>query len=290
MMFVHNISPVIFTLGRFSIRYYSLFFACLFLLGLFLITRIFKLKQIDTDYVYPLFITAFICVLLGARLGHVFFYRPKYFLANPAEILMFWKGGLASHGAAIALLIGVFVYTRIYPVTFYQVGDALAIPVSIATSFVRLGNFFNSEIVGRKTSTPWAVKFLRFAEPDGGPPAFRHPSQLYEVAIGIIIFVILWTVFKKKKERLKDGCIMYLFLLLYFSLRFLVEFTKEYHTLDPSMPLNMGQYLSIPFVIFSAFMLFGRGMIKEKPVDERRPKSEKAKPNKVKPYRKPKKK
>ncbi len=271
-MFVQNISPVIFTFGRFSIRYYSLLFACLFLLGLFLLNRIFKQKQIDTDYVYPLFITAFICVLVGARLGHVFFYHPKYFLAHPAEILMFWKGGLASHGAAIALLIGVFVYTRIYPVTFYQTGDALAIPVSIATSFVRLGNFFNSEIVGRKTTVPWAVKFLRFSEPDGAAPAFRHPSQLYEIAIGIIVFVILWTVFKKKKDRLKDGCILYLFLLLYFSLRFLVEFTKEFHTLDPNMPLTMGQYLSIPFVIFSGFMLFGRGMIREKPVTDSQPK------------------
>ena len=271
-MFVQNISPVIVTFGRFSIRYYSLLFACLFLLGLFLTNRVFKQNNIDTDYVYPLFITVFICVLVGARLGHVFFYRSKYFLAHPAEILMFWKGGLSSHGAAIAILIGVFVYTRMYPVTFYQIGDALAIPVSIATSFVRLGNFFNSEIVGRKTSVPWAVKFLRYAEPDGGPPVFRHPSQLYEVAIGIIVFVTLWTVFKRKKDRLKDGCIMYLFLFLYFSLRFLVEFTKEFHTLDPNMPLNMGQYLSIPFVIFSAFMLFGRGMIKEKPVAGSHPK------------------
>lgn len=261
-MFVHNISPLIVTLGRISIRYYSLLFMCAFLLGLFLLYRIFKEKGINEDYLYPLFITIFICVIIGARLGHVFFYHPGYYLERPIRILMIWKGGLASHGAAVALIIGVFVFTRIYPVTFYQVADAASIPVSIATSFVRLGNFFNSEIVGRKTDIPWAVKFMRFREPDGGVPAFRHPSQLYEVAIGIVVFLTLWIVFKKKKDKLQDGCILYLFLFMYFTLRFLVEFVKEYHTLSPASPFTMGQYLSIPFIIFSAIMLFAIGKIR----------------------------
>jgi prolipoprotein diacylglyceryl transferase len=263
-MFVQNISPVIVTLGRFSIRYYSLLFACAFILGLYLINRVFEEKKIDTDYAFPLFITVIICVTVGARLGHVFFYYPKYYLSHPLEIFKIWKGGLASHGAAIAIFIGVIVYTRIYPVTFYQIGDALAIPVSIGTSFVRLGNFFNSEIVGRKTNVPWAVKFLRFREPDGAGAAFRHPSQLYEVAIGIIVFITLWVIFKKKKGRLKDGCILYLFIFMYFSLRFFVEFVKEYHTLSAEIPLTMGQFLSIPFVLFSGFMLFVMGKIKSK--------------------------
>ena len=132
---------------------------------------------------------------------------------------------MASHGAAIALLIGVFVYTRIYPVTFYQVGDALAIPVSIATSFVRLGNFFNSEIVGRKTSVPWAVKFIRFAEPDGGPPAFRHPSQLYEAFFeGIFLFVVLWCL---RKAPFPRGTLLALYLIGYGLVRFCIEFFRQ---------------------------------------------------------------
>ncbi len=264
-MFVNNISPVIVKLGPFSIRYYSLLFVCAFLLGLYLVKKIFQEKGIDTELVYPLFITVVICVIVGARLGHVFFYHPRYYLSHPVRILMIWKGGLASHGAAIALLIGMVLFTRIYPITFYQISDALSIPVSIGTSFIRLGNFFNSEIVGRKTSVPWAVKFMRFHEPDGGPPAFRHPTQLYEMAMGIVIFVILWTVFKKKKDRLQDGAILYLFLFLYFSLRFLVEFTKEYTRPHHEIFLTTGQFLSIPFILFSGIMLFAVGKIRTMP-------------------------
>ncbi len=263
-MFVHNISPEIVTIGGFSIRYYSLLFACAFIIGLFLLNKVFKEKKINPDYLSPLFITIVICVIVGARLGHVFFYYPRYYLSNPIRILMIWKGGLASHGAAIALIIGVIVFTRIYPVTFYQIADSMAIPISIATSFIRLGNFFNSEIVGRVTAVPWAVKFLRFPEPDGAEPRFRHPSQLYEVLIGIVIFIALWIIFKKKKDKLQDGCIFYLLILMYFSLRFFVEFFKERHTLPPTIPLTMGQLLSIPFVIFTGFMLFVMGKIKQK--------------------------
>jgi len=263
-MFVHNISPVIVSFGSFSIRYYSLLFLCAFLLGLYLTKRIFEEKGIDTKYLHPLFITIFICVVIGARLGHVFFYRPRYFLAHPLEIIKFWKGGLASHGAAIAMLIGVIIFTRIYPLTFFQIADSLSMPIAIATSFVRLGNFFNSEIVGRVTSVPWAVKFLRYREPNGGPPQYRHPSQLYEMVIGIIIFVTLWTVFKRRKDKLQDGTLFYLLLFMYFTLRFLVEFVKEYPFIIPSIPLTTGQYLSIPFIIFSAYMLFVRGKIRSK--------------------------
>ena len=261
-MFVHDISPILVTIGRFSIRYYSVLFMCAFLLGLFLLNRLFKAKNIDRDYLPPLFLTIFISVVIVARLGHVFFYYPKYYLSNPISILMIWKGGLASHGAAIALVIGVLIFSRIYRMKFYEVADIAAIPVSIATSFVRLGNFFNSEIVGRKTSLPWAVKFMRFRELDGSAPAFRHPSQLYEVAIGVIVFVTLWVLYKKRKDKLQDGCIFYLMLFMYFTLRFLVEFVKEYHTLSSASPLTMGQYLSIPFVLFSGFMLFVMGKIR----------------------------
>ena len=261
-MFEHNIAPVIVTLGPFSIRYYSLLFLCAFLLGLYLLKWVFIEKGIDTKYLHPLFITFFICVVVGARLGHVFFYRARYFLSNPLEIIKFWKGGLASHGAAIAILIGVIVFTRIYPLTFYQITDSLSIPVAIGTTFVRLGNFFNSEIVGRVSNLPWAVKFLRYREPNGGPPQYRHPSQLYEAAMGIVIFAALMIIFKKRKDKLQDGCLFYLFMLMYFTLRFLVEFVKEYRFIIPSIPLTTGQYLSIPFILFSAYMLFVHGKIK----------------------------
>jgi prolipoprotein diacylglyceryl transferase len=265
-MFEHNISPIIATFGRFSLRYYSLLFLCAFLLGLYLLNKVFEGKGIDTKYVQPLFITIFICVIVGARLGHVFFYRPRYFLTHPLEIIKFWKGGLASHGAAIFIIIGVVIFTRIYPVTFYQAADSLSIPISIGTSFVRLGNFFNSEIVGRVTTLPWGVKFLRYREPGNAAPQYRHPSQLYEMCIGIVVFLSLWIVFKKKKDNLQDGFLLYLFMLLYFSLRFLVEFVKETSMPAARIPLTTGQFLSIPFVLFSAFMLFVKG--KARTVDD----------------------
>jgi len=261
-MFEHNISPVIFSIGPFAIRYYSLLFACAFLLGLYLITRIFEIKHIDTSLVQPLFITIFICVIVGARLGHVLFYRPGYFFRHPLEIFMFWKGGLASHGAAIAMLIGVILFAKRHRIPFYKIADSMVIPISIGTSFVRLGNFFNSEIVGRVTSVPWAVKFLRYPESSGGPPQYRHPSQLYEMAMGVVIFVTLWTLLKKKRDALQDGFLFYLCMFMYFTLRFLVEFVKEYPFIIKKIPLTTGQYLSIPFIIFSAFMLFVAGKIR----------------------------
>jgi prolipoprotein diacylglyceryltransferase len=116
--------------------------------------------------------------------------------------------------------------------------------------------------VGRASTVPWAVKFLRYREPGGAPPQFRHPSQLYEAAMGILIFVTLLTVFKKRKGALQDGCLFYLFIFMYFTLRFLVEFVKEYPFIIPSIPLTTGQYLSIPFILFSAYMLFVKGKIR----------------------------
>jgi phosphatidylglycerol:prolipoprotein diacylglycerol transferase len=258
-MFVHDISPILFSVGPFSIRYYSLLFACAFLLGLYLINRVFEIKKMDTNLVQPLFITIFVCVIVGARLGHVLFYRPHYFFRHPLEIFMVWRGGLASHGAAIAILLGVIIFARRHKMPFYRLADALVIPVSIGTSFIRLGNFFNSEIVGRVTSVPWAVKFLRYPEPGGGPPQWRHPSQLYEMTMGIVLFVTLWTLLKKKGDTLRDGFLLYLCLFMYFSMRFAVEFVKEYPFIVRGIPLTTGQYLSIPFILFSGFMLFVAG-------------------------------
>jgi prolipoprotein diacylglyceryl transferase len=254
---------VLVTLGPFSIRYYSLLFLCAFILGLYLLKKVFEEKNIDTALIHPLFITIFICVIVGARLGHVLFYRPKYFFSHPLEIIKFWKGGLASHGAAIALLIGVIIFTRRHKISFYRIADCLAVPISIGTSFVRLGNFFNSEIVGRVTTVPWAVKFLRYREPGGLQPQYRHPSQLYESGMGVIVCITLWVLLKRKKDNLQEGCLFYLFVFLYFSLRFLIEFVKESRFIVPSLPFTTGQYLSVPFILFSGYMLFVRGMIKK---------------------------
>jgi prolipoprotein diacylglyceryl transferase len=158
----------------------------------------------------------------------------------------------------------MWLFTKRRGVPFLEGSDRFSFSAALGATLVRLGNFFNSEIVGRVTSVPWAVKFLRYREPGGGPPQYRHPSQLYEVAIGIVVFVVLWTVFKRRRDRLQDGCLFYLLLLLYFALRFLVEFVKEYPFIIPSIPLTTGQYLSIPFVIFAAYMLFVRGKIRDK--------------------------
>ena len=238
-------------------------FLCAFLVGAYILKKVLKLKKIDEELLYPLCIMVFLGVFVGARLGHVLFYDLKYFISHPGEIIMIWKGGLASHGAAIGLIIGVVIFSKRHHLTFYQVADSLAIPISLGTSFIRLGNFFNSEIVGRVTSAPWAVKFLQFREPGSAESQFRHPSQLYEAMIGIIVFIILWFILKKKGDKLQNGFTFHLMLFMYFSLRFLVEFIKESPFIIPSLPFTTGHYLSIPFILFSGYFLFFKNRLKD---------------------------
>lgn len=189
--------------------------------------------------------------ILGARLGHCLFYNPEYYLSNPFEILKIWKGGLASHGAAIGILTAIYFYSKKKKdQSFLWVMDRIVIGVALAAFFIRMGNLFNSEIIGVPTDLPWAFVFTSV---DDIP---RHPTQLYEALFYLITFLILFFSYKKTKGKFNDGYLFGIFLICIFGFRIFVEYLKENQTyFEEGMALNMGQLLSIPLVIYGVYLL-----------------------------------
>lgn len=254
-----DINPILLDLGPLQIRYYGLFFALTIYVGFWLWQRAAHRwghsLQFSEDFLWY----AVIAIVGGARLGHCLFYETERYLKNPIEILYFWKGGLASHGATFGLFVAVWLFARKHKVTFRRVADMLTPAVAVAAGGVRIGNFFNSEIVGRPWDGPWAVIFERHDRMMGIVPAIpRHPTAFYEVLMGLTTFVILWALEKRDIRRAGSGLICGVFLIFYFSFRFLVEFFKEYQVeelidrankiqagVEQGVQLTMGQYLSI---------------------------------------------
>ncbi len=252
MIFTNNIDPIFLTLGPLSIRWYGLFFALGIVVSFFVVNWAFKREKYPLQDLESVALYLFVGLVVGARLGHVFFYNAEYFLSNPAEILMIWKGGLASHGAAIGLLVSYWVWTLVHKVKFSKYTDVLILSIPIVAAFVRLGNYFNSEIVGRPTMKESGVIFERLGE------AFpRYPSQLYESGIALVlVFVMLW-VYKKFYKKTPPMFMMFLLMLLYFLTRFIVEFWKDRHIMPIDFPLSMGQMLSIvPVLIAMVYFIF----------------------------------
>ncbi|MCE5305175.1 prolipoprotein diacylglyceryl transferase [bacterium] len=246
---VWNASPIIFSIGGISIRWYGLLFALGFIVGYEIISWMYKKENKQQKDLENLTIVMILATVIGARLGHCFFYEPAYYLSHPLEILAVWKGGLASHGAAIGILLGLWLYKLAKKdVNYLWLLDRVVVPVALAGSFIRIGNFFNSEILGIQASVPWAIIFERI---DNIP---RHPVQLYESIAYLIIFFILYFTYNKKKSQTPRGLLFGMFLALIFGARFFLEFFKEQQTyLEQSLSLNMGQILSIPFVLVGIY-------------------------------------
>ncbi len=249
---VWDIDPTIFRWGPIQIRYYGILFAVVLLTSFHFWKDFMQRKQYPEEKIYGYFYWLTIFGIIGARVGHCLFYEPMRYLSNPMEILYIWKGGLASHGGTIGIILGVTAYAFAKRIPWMVVADGASYTAACAATFVRIGNFFNSEIVGRPSDLPWAVVFPRSW--DGGRLA-RHPSQLYEAAMGLIILGVLYIVDHKLGNRRPRGLLIGLLLVLYFSGRFFVEFFKEYQTLSYNSPLTMGQYLSIPFFLFGLIIL-----------------------------------
>jgi prolipoprotein diacylglyceryl transferase len=247
---VWNVDPVFLRLGTLEIRYYGLFFV-MALLGGFYWWRwqILRSGRSEAD-AEGLLLPAVAAVILGARLGHVIFYEPGRFLSNPLEIVMVWRGGLASHGAAVGIILTLLWYAKRHRMAFLEVADRFSFSIAWGAMMVRLGNFMNSEIVGRPTTVPWGVKFQRF---DWNLPLaevpLRHPSQIYEFLIAAAALAVLLLLDRRWGEKRPRGALIFLFLIIYFGGRFLVEFFKAFEGLNPDTNvLTMGQYLSMPFV------------------------------------------
>ena len=247
-----NVDPVFFHIGPLQVRWYGLLFISGFILGWYIFRWFFRREGVKEELLDPLLYTLLICTIVGARLGHCLFYQPDYYLGSWKgflEIFMPWKGGLASHGGAIALLLGMWWFSARYGkkngFDFLWIMDHLCIAVAFAGCFIRLGNLFNSEIYGDVTSLPWGVIFDRNGETEP-----KHPTQLYEAGSYLILGLYLIWRYWKKLDRTWRGFFFGDFLLGCFGMRFIIEFIKEPQVeFENNMTLDMGQWLSIPFIV-----------------------------------------
>lgn len=249
-----NVDPMLFHIGGFGLRWYSLCFLVAFLLGYYIIERMFKREGVKEDYLSSLFLYIFLAILFGARLGHCLFYEPDYFLTSEHWVEIFWPfqnghytgfQGLASHGAAIGILVSLWLYWRKYGLNPWWFLDRLVIVVALGGAFVRLGNLFNSEIYGVETTLPWGFVFER-----EGETVAKHPTQLYESLSYFIIFGVSYWYYLRKNGRFKTGTIFGWWLVALFGVRLLIEFVKNDQVdFEAGMALNMGQLLSLPFII-----------------------------------------
>ncbi|MBI9069104.1 MAG: prolipoprotein diacylglyceryl transferase [Salinivirgaceae bacterium] len=251
--YIHwNIKPEIFTIGEWGPRWYGLLFALSFVFGYYLMQKFFKKEGIKQEVLDSLTVYMFLGTLLGARLGHCLFYDPSYYLSHPFEILMVWKGGLASHGAGVGIFISLYIFVRKEKKPYLWILDKMAIMVALAGFFIRMGNLMNSEIYGHVTTLPWGFIFERRHE-----TLPKHPTQIYEALSYLAIFILLYFIYAKNDGKQKRGLIFSLFMILVFTARFLIEFVKENQVdFEAGMVLNMGQWLSIPFVLFGVGLLF----------------------------------
>lgn len=293
-------------IGFFTIRFYSLMFVIAFGLGWYIMKRIFINEREPIEKLDTLFIWTVIATLLGARLGHVFFYDWEYYSNNPLEILLPFRfdpkfeftgfQGLASHGAAIAIIVTMYFYSKnVIRKPMLWVLDRVVIPVSCGAIFVRIGNFFNSEIVGKVTNSPFGIRFVRdyyspkqivsdtkianvnqayhalvndpkYAALLNQVPA-KHPAQLYEAGLYVFVFAILFFLYWKTKTAEKHGLLFGYFLILLWTVRFIVEYVKESQGgIEETFGLfSTGQWLSIPFILVGIYYVF----VAEKPLEEK---------------------
>lgn len=262
-----NPDDTLLRIGSLGIRYYSLCWLAGLAGAYFMVKWLYRDQQIKESLFEPLYLYCFISIFVGARLGHCLFYDPAYYLSSWdhfVEMLIpmrhladgSWKftgyEGLASHGGTLGLIIGLWLYCRNLKMNIWTVLDNIAIATPITACFIRLGNLMNSEIIGKVTDVPWAFIFTKV---DQYP---RHPGQLYEAIAYALFFFVGWFLYKKAKTRVGTGFFFGLCLTLIFTFRFFVEFTKDIQVdFEAGMPLDMGQLLSIPFVILGVACMKG---------------------------------
>ena len=258
-------------LGFFAIRWYSLCWAIGLVAVYLLMHRLYRQQKIREEQFEPMFMYCFLGILIGARLGHCLFYEPGYYLSHPIEMLLPIRNvpgqgwtftgyeGLASHGGTLGLMIALWLYAKHVKLRFLHVLDNVAIVTPICACAIRLGNLMNSEIIGRPTNLPWAFIFERV---DSLP---RHPGQLYEALCYAIFFGIHWFFYRRCPQKVGSGFFFGLCLFLIFTSRIFIEYTKEkQEAFEEGMLLNMGQLLSIPFVVLGLYCMIRSSRAAEK--------------------------
>lgn len=252
--FIHwNANPILFDLGIVQIRWYGLMFALSFIIGYAIVEKQFKHEKENLKWLESLLMYIVVATIVGARLGHVFFYGWEYYSQNIGEIFMVWKGGLASHGGVLGIFIALIIHSKIYTKrnVFWTI-DRVIIPAALAAMFIRLGNLFNSEIYGVETTMPWGFIFER-----NGETSAKHPTQLYEAFAYLFTFLLLQWMYWKTNAKKLTGLISGVFFIVVFTARFLIEYIKEdQEAFEATMSLNMGQWLSIPFVLGGIILVF----------------------------------
>lgn len=280
LLFIHwNIDPVIFHIGSFGLRYYSLGFLCAFVFGYIILSNIYKKANVEIKFLDSLVIYVFLAVLIGARLGHCLFYEPDYYLTSEhwAEMVLPFNlqtgeftgyQGLASHGAAIGILLSMWLYCRKFKTNVWWILDRLVIVIALGGAFIRLGNLFNSEIYGVETDLPWGFIFER-----NGETVPKHPTGIYEALSYLIIFIACYLTYLRKNGQLHAGRLFGWWLIGVFGMRFLIEFVKEDQVgFEQGMLINMGQILSLPFIIggITLVVLSFKGKFQQGPFIEKK--------------------
>lgn len=255
--------PAIFSIFGREIRWYGLFFAVGFLIGYAIEDRIYKHDNAPAGWCDKVFIYTIVATIIGARLGHCIFYGWEYYSAHPIDIFKIWEGGLASHGGTIGIIIALYIFSRrVTHRNLLWALDRLAIPTSFVAVLIRLGNLMNHEIYGHATTLPWGFRFIENVgawHTYGMEPVFSapsHPTQIYEALCYLLVFAVLMYMYWKRRAGDRPGLILGIFFIGIFLSRFFIEFVKnDQEAFEADMVLNMGQWLSIPFVIAGVWLI-----------------------------------
>ena len=281
-----NVDPVLIHLGSLQIRWYGLLWALGFFIGYFVMRRIYRREKMTDESLDKLLIYMLLFTVVGARLGHCLFYEPDYYLSHPLKMLAVWEGGLASHGGAIGILIGLWFYVRNYnkskkekdnlqKINYIWILDRIVVAVCLVGALIRVGNVMNHEIYGTPTSLPWGFVFLRGSEQFCGtfdnytpcnacdapcPPSEWlpcHPTGLYEAFFCLVAMgILLWMYYKRDLGHKQPGLMFGTFLIIIFGSRILIEFLKNVQVeFEKNMAFDMGQWLSVPFVVIGIAMI-----------------------------------
>ena len=303
---IWNANPILAELGPLTVRWYGLLFMSGFVVGTFILSHIYRSEKVSPHWVDVITIYMLLGTVIGARLGHVFFYDWAQYKNDLVSIFKIWEGGLASHGATIGIIFAVWLFSRNNKFDWLWTLDRIVLVVAVGGALIRLGNLMNSEIVGRPTEVPWAFVFPRDTEhlvptqPGQPVPAGsvlvqrqreadgsisvqtqpagntvlpgaeiavpRHPTQIYESLFCVFLFVLLYSMWNRTKERTPRGQLFGLFVVLLFSFRFFIEFLKEEQVdFEKGMSLNRGQLLSIPLVFVGLYVLWRAGKNPQNP-------------------------
>lgn len=262
-----DVDPELFTLLGREIRWYGLLWVIGLVVAVIIVQKIFEKENRPEKWFDSLFVYMMLGIILGARLGHCLFYDPAYYLANPLKILAIWEGGLASHGGVLGIIIAVWLYSkRVTKKSMLWTFDRVIVPTGFTAAAIRIGNLMNHEIYGAVTEQPWGFRFIEniSAWKQGAAPIFTepsHPTQIYEALIYLLVFAITMYMYWKTNAKQKQGLMLGVAMIIIFASRFFIEYIKlvqvsSEEAMRQNTGLILGQWLSIPFVVWGVWLVW----------------------------------